>query len=102
MIPDSICPSFVKTIEVDYYFEAVQQFRVEVYDADDPTRLNDLSKHDFVGGYDFTLSKVVAGRNQELEGALTGTVKHGGKVKLGATEKKNDYDKTICTFSLDL
>ena len=64
MLGDSLDPEWVKTIEVEYYFEAVQNFRVEVWDADDPTRLTDLSKHDYVGGFDFTLSKVVSGRNQ--------------------------------------
>jgi hypothetical protein len=63
VIADSLDPKWVKAIEVDFYFEAQQQFRVELYDADDPIKLHDLSQHDFIGGYDFTLSKVVSAKN---------------------------------------
>jgi len=46
---------------------------IQIYDADQPDKLHDLSKHDFVGEFEFTLSKVVAGKNQELEGKLEKT-----------------------------
>lgn len=55
VVADSLNPKWVKNINVDYYFEAQQNFRVELYDADDPSKLFDLTKHDYVGGYDFTL-----------------------------------------------
>jgi len=44
---------------VDYHFEEVQKFRVEVYDVDDKRHLDDLSKHDFIGEAQFTLADVV-------------------------------------------
>jgi len=40
---------------VEYHFESRQDMRLEVYDADDPNALNDLSKQDFIGSMDFTL-----------------------------------------------
>ena len=35
VLADSLNPKWVKSITVDYYFEMQQNFRVEVYDADD-------------------------------------------------------------------
>jgi len=63
-----------------------------------------LTKHDSIGGYDFTLSKVVSARNQEIEGILSGSPNSDGKakVKISGTELKEDFDKTICTFNLKL
>ena len=73
-----------------------------MYDADDMDNLHNLSKHDFVGSYEFTLGKVVSGRNQEIEGPLTGGPRNtGAKVKIMATELKNNYDSETCTFSTE-
>ena len=63
VIADNLNPHWVKDIKVDYFFEVQQNFRVELYDADDIKKLIDLSRHDFIGGYDFTLGKVVSGKN---------------------------------------
>ena len=63
VVADSLNPRWVKEIDVDYFFEIQQNFRVEMYDADDPKKLHDLSSHDFIGRFDFPLSKVVSGRN---------------------------------------
>lgn len=55
--------------------------------------LTNLAKHDYIGGFDFTLSKVVSGRNQELEGKLSGAPRsQGAMVKIHGTEIKQDYD----------
>ena len=45
---------------MDYHFEEVQNLRVAVYDVDDKKRLDDLSRHDFIGEAKFTLGEVVA------------------------------------------
>jgi hypothetical protein len=45
---------------------------VEIYDVDDPNRLNNLNEHDFIGSYKFTLGKVVSSKGQEITGNLTG------------------------------
>jgi len=42
MIPDNLNPEFVKTIEVDFFFEEQHLFLLEVYDCDDATTMNDL------------------------------------------------------------
>ena len=73
LIADSMNPEWVKSIDVDYMFETQQTFLVQIYDADQADKLHDLSKHDFVGQFEFTLSKVVSGKNQELEGKLENT-----------------------------
>ena len=44
IIPDSLNPKWVKSINVDYYFEAQQQFRVEIYDVDNHNALGQLQK----------------------------------------------------------
>ena len=43
VIPDNLNPVFVTPINLDYYFEKQQNLRVDVYDADDATNLNNLS-----------------------------------------------------------
>ena len=45
---------------MDYHFEEVQNLKVAVYDVDDKTYLDDLSRHDFIGEAWFTLGEVVA------------------------------------------
>ena len=42
MIVDTLNPDFVKEIKVDYYFEMQQIFRVDVYDVDDATQVQNL------------------------------------------------------------
>ena len=34
-----------------------------MFDADDPKKLYDLNAHDFIGRFDFQLSKVISGKN---------------------------------------
>ena len=43
---------------------------VEVYDVDDPNKLMQLNTHDYIGGFKFTLGKVVSSKGQELKGLL--------------------------------
>jgi hypothetical protein len=42
VIVDTLNPDFVKEIKVDYYFEMQQIFRVDVYDVDDATQVQNL------------------------------------------------------------
>jgi len=53
-----------------YHFEALEKFRVEVYDCDDGQDLNNYSQHDFLGGLDFTLHEVVTARDSTATKAL--------------------------------
>ena len=55
VIQDSLNPEYVQAIEVDYFFEESHQFILEVFDVDDATQVNNLSKQQFVGSLQFTL-----------------------------------------------
>jgi hypothetical protein len=66
VIADDLNPVWVKSIDVDYFFEEIQDMLVAVYDIDDATRLNDLEAQQLIGEFRFHLGKVVSGKNQEL------------------------------------
>ena len=105
VIADSLNPKWVKSMDVDYFFEAQQNFRLEIYDADDINNLLNLSLHDFVGRFDFQLSKIISGRDQELTALLTGMdkslEKKGSKVRIMALEKKANFGNITSTFTID-
>lgn len=76
--------------------------RLEVYDADDPTCINDLSKHDFIGSMNFTLGQVVTSVTGEFEGTLDGDKpKADTRIKIFAEEKKPDYGSKIASFNVE-
>lgn len=56
VVADCLNPRWVKNIDVNYALETESNLRVEVYDADDVDKLDDISAHDFIGGFDFKLS----------------------------------------------
>jgi len=43
-IADNLSPVFIKTVELNYFFEQNDKYVVEVYDADDVNELNNLKK----------------------------------------------------------
>ena len=49
VVADNLNPEWVKNIDVNYYFENQQKFILQVYDADDMTKINDLKKQEFIG-----------------------------------------------------
>ena len=55
-IKNSLNPDFATTFEVDYYFEAVQQVRLQVYDIDNKSA--ELGDDDYLGGLECTLAQV--------------------------------------------
>lgn len=63
MIPDNLNPVWVTSIDVDYYFEVSQNMIAGVYDVDDIQKLHDLTKQELIGEFQFTLGKVVSGKN---------------------------------------
>ena len=71
LIVDNLNPVLVHTIETDFFFEEQHQFLVEVYDCDDATALEDLSKQELIGSHQFSLHDVVTQMNQELSASLT-------------------------------
>ena len=48
---------------------------IEIYDVDDSTCLQNLSKQELIGSFKFTLHKVVTGKNQSLTGDLKNPVR---------------------------
>ena len=97
-------PEFVKEIKVDYYFEMQQVFRVEVYDVDDLTQVQNLALQDKVGSFEFKLGKLVSARDQEMVGDIDrganakSSKKAGGTVKVMAKEMREEYGKTQVSF----
>ena len=95
VVADSLNPDFVTAVNIDYFFEEQQNIRVDVYDADDATQLNNLNKQEFIGSFNFQLGKLISARNQEITGQIESSVrKNSGNIKIMALEKKSDYGKT--------
>ena len=44
VVVDNLNPKFVTTVNIDYYFELQQNLRIDVYDADDATNLQNLKQ----------------------------------------------------------
>lgn len=75
---------------------------VEVYDCDDATNIDDLSKQQLIGSHKFTLHDVVTQMNQELTADLINpAMKDCGKIKIRAQEKKSDYGQIQASFKLE-
>ena len=80
LIKDNLNPEFVKKILVDFHFEQREKFKAEVYDSDDGTNQHtNLSAHDFIGTYEFSLHEVVTVRDQIMTKDLVNPNKQAGK-----------------------
>ena len=85
-------PEFVQTIEANYYFEETNKYVVEVYDIDDATNVNDLTKQELIGSYHFDLHSIVNSTNQELNSELQNPkIKKCGEIKIVAEELKPNH-----------
>ena len=102
VVYDNLNPEFVTPIDADYFFEESQDFRVEVYDADDINQLDNFQAQDLIGTFAFTMNNVVTARDQILTGQLApaSSKTKGGEITITATEKKDDYG--IMQFSMNL
>mmetsp|Transcript_27236 Transcript_27236/g.36400 ORF Transcript_27236/g.36400 Transcript_27236/m.36400 type:complete len:212 (+) Transcript_27236:172-807(+) len=65
-MPENLDPNFVEEFEINYLFERNQIIRVEIYDEDDPQRLND----DLIGNFDCPLNKLLTSNNQTIKDNL--------------------------------
>jgi hypothetical protein len=63
VIHDNLNPKFVTTVAAEYHFEQQEKFKVEVYDVDDDTQINNLKAHDFIGRIEFELHEVITSRD---------------------------------------
>ncbi len=65
---DNLNPKFLKAIEVIYYFEENQKFKVVAYDADDfKNKRLDLDKANYIGEAEFEIQKLVGSRDGVFE-----------------------------------
>mmetsp|Transcript_13118 Transcript_13118/g.20366 ORF Transcript_13118/g.20366 Transcript_13118/m.20366 type:complete len:124 (+) Transcript_13118:293-664(+) len=102
MIADTLEPKWIKTIDVNYFFELQQTFQVEVYDADEPERLHDLKVQEYIGKFEFQLSRLVSSPNQEMTGKLSSGANKGGEVKIFAREKKAAHGQNMAMLEFDV
>ena len=60
-LKNTLNPQFATTIEMDYFFEEVQELKFSVYNVNDSSSLED---NDFLGSIECTLSEVsiIAGK----------------------------------------
>ncbi|GAB0490811.1 hypothetical protein MMPV_002049 [Pyropia vietnamensis] len=71
-IRDVLNPQWVTALQVPYFFERSQHLRVEVYDRDAkapvvPGRVDELSRHDFIGAAEVRIPEVVRAPGQRVE-----------------------------------
>ncbi|TDH67394.1 hypothetical protein CCR75_008512 [Bremia lactucae] len=97
-------PVFVKTFQVDFFFEEVQRLRVEVFDRDSPSEK--LSDHDFLGCVEITMGQLMASKGQSaVLQVLQNDKKRGhvhylsGHVIIDAEEVKSCADIVHVRFS---
>ena len=69
MQKDTLNPSFAKGVEIDYFFEEVQNLRIAVVDVDDEK--NPLHNADLLGELHLTLAKIVNCENGKMTLPLT-------------------------------
>jgi len=48
-ITDNLNPKWIKGFDVEYDFARAQSYIAKVYDIDNPSKLNDLSLHEYMG-----------------------------------------------------
>lgn len=63
-IKDSLNPTFVKGLEIDYRFESVQRLKFVVYDIDDK-HSDSWSDQDFLGAAETDLGSIIGSRGRQ-------------------------------------
>jgi len=102
VVVDSNNPKWIQAIDVDYHFEAKQDMLIEVYDADDPATVKDLSTQDYIGSMEFTLGQIVTSVSGEYIGELEGNKpKRDTRLKVMVEEKKANYGHKIASFGIE-
>ena len=73
---------------IDYYFEAIQEIIIKVYDQDDKAALTDLARHDYIGECSFLLTDLMCSKSHKLE------LKINGPKNMGYVEIRGTYSLT--------
>jgi len=86
-------------VAVQYNFEKNDLFKVDVYDIDDDTNINDVKAHDALGSLEFTLHEVVTQVDQTMKKPLNHCPK-GAKslVKIIAEEVQSNANSELLSF----
>ena len=63
VIMDTLNPKWVKSFQVQYYFEKREYYKAVVYDVEDFNKPNNFESHDLVGEIEFSLHEVVTAPN---------------------------------------
>lgn len=93
VINDNLNPEWVKSFDVQYFFEKQEEYKVEVYDVDDENNLNNFANHDFAGSLVFKVHEVITARGQCLSKALVNperAANASGVIKITGDEKNNN------------
>ena len=101
VIHDSLNPEFIVKVPVDFHFERKEEYKVEVYDSDDDTQIENLARHDFIGKYQFTLHEVVTARNQIVTRPLVNRDRAAGKsgrIVISAEELRVSTNAQVVIF----
>jgi hypothetical protein len=94
-----LSPEWVTKVPVQYNFEKNDLFKVDVYDIDDDTNINDTKAHDALGSLEFTLHEVVTQVDQTMKKPMLHCPK-GAKslVKIMAEEVVNNANSELLSF----
>jgi hypothetical protein len=60
---DCLDPKWVKSFELQYFFEKRDHYKAVVYDVDDFNNLDNFEGHDLVGEFEFGLHEVITARD---------------------------------------
>ncbi|KNC53149.1 copine-8 [Thecamonas trahens ATCC 50062] len=92
-IMNDLNPRFHTALNVSYFFEKVQTFRVAVLDIDEHvSSVSDYRQHDYIGDAEFKLSSVVGASGMSLELQLVNAKVPGrrnGSIRITAEEPSN-------------
>jgi hypothetical protein len=100
VIHDNLNPKFVTKIPCQYNFELNDQFKVDVYDIDDDSQINNTDKHDHLGTLEFTLHEVVTSRDQTLYKRLVQRQgSHKSHIRIIAEDVKDNANSEMLTFN---
>ena len=91
VVMDNLSPEWVKSFDVQYFFEKQEEYKVEVYDVDDHNNINNFASHDFVGSLQFKIHEVVTARGQCLDKPLVNPQRgqgRSGQIKITGDEKQ--------------
>eukprot|EP00768_Dysnectes_brevis_P007744 gnl/Dysnectes_brevis/665_a733_2007.p1 GENE.gnl/Dysnectes_brevis/665_a733_2007~~gnl/Dysnectes_brevis/665_a733_2007.p1 ORF type:complete len:537 (+),score=166.02 gnl/Dysnectes_brevis/665_a733_2007:34-1644(+) len=102
-IKNNLNPNWTTSVMVPFKFEIPQQLRFSVYDVDDFSRLDDVTRHDFLGQVDIDLASIVTSPGSHLKLSLVRPDKAPAQAqpqRLTVFAETPQGSKDIISFSL--